>query len=184
MMMILKYKTLGKDEKMVSETSKISSPNRRHHQCRQVSSPFLFSVFILKHYLVDILSVVIVFFLLIPSASAHNVNLSVVSKIESSNNPLAHNKKSDARGLFQITPVCLKHFNQVHKLNYSKEALYIPSFNFKVANWYFSWLSKKTNSVRETLIAYNCGLGCLSRNTLPKETVGYLEKYQSLNGAL
>ena len=44
-----------------------------------------------------------------------------LAKIESNNNPKAHNKKTDAAGLLQITPIYVKEVNIYSKIQYTLE---------------------------------------------------------------
>lgn len=44
-----------------------------------------------------------------------------LAKIESNNNPKVHNKKTDAAGLLQITPIYVKEINKYSKIQYSLE---------------------------------------------------------------
>lgn len=115
-------------------------------------------------------------------ANAHPIDLSAIAQIESSNNPQAFNKHSGARGLFQITPICLKHFNEVHSTSYTVQDLFNPELNREIADWYFNWIYSKTKSVRKTLIGYNWGYSHRNKTALPKETENYLKRYQKLSG--
>lgn len=114
-----------------------------------------------------------------------SVNASIISEIESSNNPNAFNARSGARGLFQITPICLKHFNDVHGSSYSSEDLFQPLINKRIGEWYLSWLSKRCATNEEILISYNFGYGNMKKwkagkIQLPQETKEYLLKYSRL----
>jgi len=113
-----------------------------------------------------------------------SVNLRTIIKIESNNNPLAYNKHTNATGLYQITPICLKDYNL-----YSSGDKYLINDMFNiykakiVAKWYIEkripqLLKKKGYDVtlRNILISYNCGISCVSKN-LPEETKKYIEKY-------
>lgn len=108
------------------------------------------------------------------------VDPEIIAIIESSNNPKAFNAKSNAYGLMQITPICLKHFNQVHGTNHSLNELFDENFNKQVGIWYLDWLSKRCDSDREVLISYNWGYSNRKSKTLPNETKNYLLKYEEL----
>ena len=115
-----------------------------------------------------------------------NVDLDTIIHIESRWNPLAYNKATDARGLAQITPVCLTDYNQYHTSTYSQSDLWNPQINMKVAYWYISsripaLLSyyKKPHTLENYLISYNAGVGYVVRGgELPRETVEYIERYK------
>lgn len=131
--------------------------------------------------------------------------MEVLAQIESSGDPNAYNKGSQARGLYQITPICLKHYNQnpnkVFQLdppwnedgssNFRKanvDDLFNEFVNFTIANWYLNWLSQRCDSVFEILVGFNWGPGNLRKwrrggskwNKLPNETRNYVEKYARL----
>ena len=112
--------------------------------------------------------------------SLGKVNHLVIAEIESSNNPKAFNARSGARGLFQITPICLKHFNNVHGSSYASEDLFQPLINKRIAVWYIGWLEKRCSSDREVLISYNRGFKYRKDSWQPKETRNYLLRYQAL----
>lgn len=119
------------------------------------------------------------------SFSNASINPTIIVEIESSNNPNAYNARSGARGLFQITPICLKHFNDVHGTSYSSEDLFQPLVNEKIALWYLDWLSKRCATDEEVLISYNFGYGNMQKwkvgkIQLPQETKEYLLKYYRL----
>ena len=119
---------------------------------------------------------------------AQEVNLAIIAKIESSNNPLAYNPASHARGMYQITPICLKDYNIQNRANLSVDALFNPSTCYTVAKWYIATripqLLKNRGIVVTTdtiLIAYNAGISWVGKKNLPKETVYYLKKYARLS---
>lgn len=127
------------------------------------------------------------------SASKTNydpVDMSIISTIESNNNPYAYNHRSNARGQYQITPICLKDFNQYNQPQYTPEDLFDPEINKKISEWYLyqripqllNHFNKQDN-LENTLIAYNCGIGCVGK-PLPKETENYIKKYKSMKGKL
>src|SRR3990167_3084441 len=65
--------------------------------------------------------------------AAHaSVNMEAIKQIESGGNPYAFNKSSGARGLYQITPICLKHYNEYRGTNRPLKLLFNPLFNTKV----------------------------------------------------
>ena len=115
-----------------------------------------------------------------PSLLIAQINPEIIATIESSNNPKAFNAMSGARGLMQITPICLKHYNQVHKTSHSVEELFDAEFNKRVGTWYLKWLASKCDSDREVLISYNRGFKYRKDSWQPSETTQYLAKYQRL----
>lgn len=118
-------------------------------------------------------------------AMAFEVDMEAIKNIESGGNPLAFNSRSKAIGLYQITPICLKHYNTVNKASVKPAELFNADINTKVSVWYFGWLKGRCSSITEVLIAYNWGLRNMRRwngnlKTLPKETRNYLLKYRKL----
>jgi hypothetical protein len=118
---------------------------------------------------------------------AQEVDLSIIAQIESSNNPLAYNKRTQATGLYQITPICLKDYNSYHKgMEYALNEMFEPSKGYSVALWYLETripqLLKhygKPDTLETRLISYNCGIGCIDK-PLPVETKNYIIKYHKL----
>ena len=138
-----------------------------------------------------ILLLILLSLAVMPLASAHPVNMDVLAEIESSNNPKAYNKRTGASGTFQITPICLKHYNQEHKqfTDFTMDDMFRPEANKIVAFWYLNWLDERCDTVDEILIAYNWGYGNLrkyraGKKKLPKETRDYLKKYHNKIKAL
>jgi soluble lytic murein transglycosylase-like protein len=129
---------------------------------------------------------VAVFSLVFHSVAYGAVDLSVIKHIESRGNPVAYNKKSGARGLYQITPICLKEYNNFHpKQKYTKLDLFRPDINKKIAEWY---LNKRIPqllkyyglpvTIENTLWAYNAGIGKVVKNIQPTETKNYIKHYR------
>ena len=115
------------------------------------------------------------------------VDMSIIARIESSGNPLAYNSTSQARGLYQITPVCLEDYNNYHPgQTYTLEELFNPVVNEIVACWYlFTRIPQLLRyydqpvTTDNILVGYNAGIGRVGRK-LPSETANYLEKYKKL----
>lgn len=114
-------------------------------------------------------------------ASESMIDLSIIGKIESEGKNLADNGK--AKGFYQITAICLKDYNNFHKVKYSQKDLFNYSINEKIAFWYINiripQLLKSKGlpiSKENVLISYNCGYTCINK-PLPKETKQYLKKY-------
>lgn len=119
-----------------------------------------------------------------------NIDLSIISMIESSGNPMAYNKKSGCIGLYQINPKgALADFNRKHpNSRYSVKDLYDPQINGKIANWYLSveiprYLKHFGHPVNTKTIlwAYNAGISKVNRNIYPTETEKYYLKYLKLS---
>ena len=123
-------------------------------------------------------------------ANAQDIDMERIKMIESSGDPTAFNKKSGARGLYQITPICLREWNSNHwREQYTLDDLFDPEINYRIANWYmnikipFYLRVYGIEDIPENrVIAYNWGIGNLrkyirGRKTLPKETKNYLLKY-------
>lgn len=122
------------------------------------------------------------------------IDLSAIIKIESGGDPKAYNKKSGARGLCQITPICLDEWNNFHpKYKISLGRLYDPRINKMIAEWYLNeripamlryWGIAVT--VEMVLGAYNWGPNNVRKfmdkeiEALPKETANYIAKYKEL----
>jgi len=128
-------------------------------------------------------------FLLIFHSSAfaeRYINISRIIQIESSGNMKAFNRNSGARGLCQITEICLKEWNNFHKSEkYAVNQLFNGEINKKIADWYLNvripqmlkYYGKEI-SVEHILICYNAGISYIvSNKQLRKETVDYLTKY-------
>ena len=123
------------------------------------------------------------------TAWGHQIELDAISIIESTNNPhaVSYAGSKYGRGLFQISEICLKHYNEVHKTKHKPDDLFDPKLNRVIADWYFGWLSERPDvkSYTDCLIAYNWGLRKLrefksGRFPLPDETVGYIKFYNEL----
>lgn len=139
----------------------------------------------------------------------HPIDMEILAQIESSNNPKAWNKKTNARGLYQITPIVLKQFKEnvpnmpfamycpggirpgetCFDPNNPKFDLFDGIANYHVAEWYLYWLDQHCDTADEILIAWNLGIGNLRKwqkshwKKLPKETKDFLEKYHKMEGS-
>lgn len=118
-------------------------------------------------------------------ARAENIDLSIIAKIESNNNPLAYNARSKAIGMYQITPICLKDYNTYHKgQEISYKGLLDPKKGYSVASWYLNIripqmlkTYHKVDTVYNRLWCYNAGIGQLQKGVLPNETKQYIKNY-------
>jgi soluble lytic murein transglycosylase len=118
--------------------------------------------------------------------SPESVNIGKIIQIESSGNPFAYNKSSQARGLMQITPICLKEYNNYHpKEQYTTKDLFNPDINVKIGTWYIDKripqmlrYYNKPVTINNILISYNAGIAYVVKDLpLPTETINYLLKY-------
>ena len=135
------------------------------------------------------ITIIIIITYLISALSPYSVNdvdLRAVKMIESANLPFVIGREGEI-GLYQITPILLKDYNNYHKIKIPRLALFIPFINSKVAKWYIGkripqMIRAKGYkvTVRNILIAYNGGIKYVGRKTIPKITERYLEKYRRL----
>ena len=145
---------------------------------------------LLKHWYIipaTILYSILIVCLLQSCARAEEIDLDKIAMIESSHNPKAYNKHSQAMGTYQITPICLADYNNYNAPRIDKNDLFSHEINEKVAVWY---LTKRIpqmlkhygfqDTVENRLISYNCGIGCVGK-PLPTETKNYIEKYSRLS---
>lgn len=137
----------------------------------------------------------IMFFLICTSAQAETIDLEAIKHIESHGNPLAVNTRTQCRGLYQISEICLKEYNQFRHTNYTPQDLFNPLINETIAGWYLhrrlpQLLKRFSIPVNRLnlIVAYNWGIGKAVRwhrrgailNKLPKETRAYLAQYKRL----
>lgn len=117
----------------------------------------------------------------------YKVNPMIIEVIESNGNSFAISIK-DAKGIMQVTNICLLDYNKANKTNYTESQLFIPEINKEVANWYISIripeLLKERHlkvNVANVLICYNGGIQEAirynTRGELNEETKNYLIKY-------
>ena len=118
--------------------------------------------------------------------TAPKIDLYKIMMIESSGNPLAHNVKDDSRGLFQITPICLKEYNNFHpKAKHTMDDLWNTSVSTKIASFYITEripqmlrYYNKPVTVENCLICYNAGISYVVQGKeLPRITKLYIKKY-------
>ena len=118
--------------------------------------------------------------------------LPFVARVESLNNPYAFNKRTQAYGLYQITPIVFKEY----KLNNKNEIiitdlkdLFCPVVNRIIATWYLRRLKehylKEDYTIERMLAAYNGGITRLRKNgydinKMPRESQRYVKKVMRL----
>lgn len=144
---------------------------------------------IMRGCIVVIMTILLGIFL--TSGCAHastSINLGIIAKIESGGHPRAFNRHSGATGLYQITPICLKDYNNHHKAHQlTIKQMYLPLYANTVAIWYFNYriplmlesygiIDNTTNR----LWAYNAGIGRIKHKIMPDETKRYIAKYKIL----
>ena len=110
-----------------------------------------------------------------------------IIQIESSGNPKAFNKKSKARGLYQITPIVVKEWNNYKKVKYTNQDMFNPEIAFKVYDWYMNKRIPQMlrhyglkDTVENRLISYNAGIDHAIKGTIPDETKDYIRKYKGV----
>lgn len=155
-----------------------------------------------------------------PNVLAHPVNMQAICEIESNCDDNAKGSVGEI-GRYQISPIVLKHFEQVHKRGEKiyvdetfklecwdkcfptpKEKLANKQINTLIANWYMNWLFDRCWTVKDTIIAWNFGIGNWREwrfqsvnvpisshehrqgrlEDLPKTVQAYLKKYEQLTG--
>jgi hypothetical protein len=138
--------------------------------------------------------VLVAILLLFGAARADLVNLDIIAKIESSNNPLAISYRGAkyGRGLYQISEIALLDYNRENNAKIAPTSLFEPKIGEMVAQWLFEArlpqiLQNKGIPVTlaNLLIAYNFGPGNLGKYLrgkaeLPEETKNYLKRYFKL----
>ena len=138
-------------------------------------------------FFILLLGIILIFF--VQKAEGAEIDINKIILIESSGDSKAYNRRTDARGLMQITPICLLDYNNNNKQKYTKNQLFNPLINRKIGIWY---LTKKIpqylkyykikNTTRNVLICFHDGIGNLrkyldGKRKLGKEMLGYLKKY-------
>ena len=126
------------------------------------------------------------------AAPLSSLRIDIIKQIESSGNARAHNKKEDARGLYQIRKAALTEWNQYHPTEkYTMNDLWKAEVNEKIAIWYLTKripqilkAKKKEINIRNIIIAYNAGHTWVGKANLPIYTQKYFVKYQKRGGVL
>jgi len=139
-----------------------------------------------------IIIAIIGFFMMTGMGEAQEIDYNIIATIESSNSAYAYNSKTQATGLYQITPICLKEWNDYHRDDqYCMNALFDWVINRKIASWYLEIriprMLKYYNvpiTLDNILWAYNAGIGNVVKGRMPKETKDYIKKYHKLEEVL
>lgn len=118
-----------------------------------------------------------------------HISLAILILIESSGNPMAWNHLTNARGLLQVTPICLVEYNHYHTRKYSEKDLFNGTINQSIAAWYLEKRIprmlrhyRKPVNVNNVLTAYNAGIKYAGKYNLPTETRNYIDKYHKMGG--
>lgn len=105
-----------------------------------------------------------------------------VIQVESAFNPTAVSS-AGAIGLMQITEICLKHFNEVTKLNYSLWDLHNIAINIHIGCWYLRWLKTQLDGdLEQVLRSYNCGMGNRAGKACGEYYDKVMKEYDRLRG--
>jgi len=129
-------------------------------------------------------------------AGDFSIDMQIIKKIESSGNPKAFNKITQARGLYQITPIVVEDYmiygyaKNAYCLDYqikikNLDDLFNPIINYQIAYWY---LNKRIPQMLKSyglpvtleniLWSYNAGISNVRKNILPKETKDFITRYK------
>jgi len=138
----------------------------------------------------------VLFWFVASKCCGEEVNIDTLIKIESGGFRYAYNQVSGARGLMQVTPICLEEWNQQSKTidQYTIQDLFNPEVNKQIGTWYINTKIPHylincglEDTIENRLIAYNWGIGNLKRyksgriKELPNETKQYIKKYRREN---
>ena len=116
---------------------------------------------------------------------APQINLTAIAMIESSGNPKAIGRTGDS-GLFQITDVVRREYNQRTGARITTADLFNARTATTIADWYLHKripemlrYYKKPVTARNIIIAWNAGIRYVVKDEpLPKITQQFLKKYQ------
>ena len=135
--------------------------------------------------------VVVVMLMMLSGSAKAKVDLAVIGKIESSGNPKAVGDGGKSVGLYQVSEIALKDYNQYHSVKVSKKELFQVEVSERVASWLVEVRIpqmlkhfKQEVSNKNVIWAYNCGIQCVIDKRVPPVTEQYFQKYQLLGGAL
>ncbi|MDD5730216.1 MAG: lytic transglycosylase domain-containing protein [Candidatus Omnitrophica bacterium] len=148
-----------------------------------------------KTAVITLLLAIIALFPFLSLRAEPSVDLEIIKIIESDGNPLAFNSGTKCYGLYQISEICLKDYNQMNTTAYLPKDLFNPRTNEKIAGWYFKRIEKMLHfynipvSTTTLIASYNWGIGNVIKwhragakfQELPKATKKYIQTYQKLN---
>jgi len=147
------------------------------------------TAFICQLILVCLLAIGVFFFMPRPANSAE-IDLSIIATIESNNNPRAVGSGGDV-GLYQITPILIREWNNFHpRATYQISDMFDPAKAEIVARWYLGrripQMIKhygKPDTIENRIIAWNAGISYVKTGKpLPKITQNFIRKYKRLAG--
>lgn len=139
--------------------------------------------------LVTKLSAIGIFLFTITPCYALEVDLSLISQIESSNNPHAVGDNGKALGLYQLHKEPILDFNRSQNAQISHQDAFNQEIAYMLADWYLNtkipqyigYYAKKGYAIQDTLenrlTAYNMGIGALLKG---KMASAYIYKYRRL----
>ncbi|MCX6353599.1 MAG: lytic transglycosylase domain-containing protein [Candidatus Aureabacteria bacterium] len=124
------------------------------------------------------------------------IDLKAIQTIESNGNPSAFNPRTRCYGLYQISEICLKEFNQSKGTMYRPGDLFDPHTNEMIALWYFARLQQIPDrynircSITTLIASYTWGIGNVVKwhrsgavfGDLPHATRCYIKRYHTLRG--
>ena len=157
-----------------------------HSRPERGCSPAVVSASILKGASMRITILTLLLCFCLVTVHALDIDMERIKQIESAGDPYAFSN-AGARGLFQITGICLREWNQYHRNEvYTLDDLWTPEINRKIAYWYLHVripqmlrYYKKPVTIDNLLTAYNAGISYVVNNKpLPKETINYIQKYK------
>jgi len=115
------------------------------------------------------------------------INMDIIAQIESSNNPLAYNARSGATGMYQITEICLREYNNYNNADVAIEDMFNANTCYAIANWYMNARIPRMlkyygidDTDKNRLWAYNAGIGKIEKCIMPLETKNYINKYKEM----
>jgi hypothetical protein len=137
-------------------------------------------------------------FLIIGATSGYaEMNLDALAMIESSNNPKAINRDEGSYGLFQISPIALRDFNQQVGVKHTVKDLMREETNAHIAIWMlevripqYIEAYKLPDTLLVRIAIWNWGIsktidwyrGGGKFSKLPKQTRRFYEKYKKITG--
>ena len=139
-------------------------------------------------WLITVMVSMLLQFIVVAEASDVYVDMQRIRIIESSGNPRAYNVSSQARGLYQITPIVLTEWNNYHSHDkHTIAQLFSSVVNSKIAHWYMNYRIPQMlhyyeveDTVNHRLVSYNAGVSYVVHSkALPDETVQYIRKYHN-----
>jgi hypothetical protein len=115
------------------------------------------------------------------------VQLEIIREIESSGRADAVGPSGE-RGLYQVSEILRKEYNQFHKKQVSPEELFLPEINERIADWYLHERIpallrhfKKPVTLENIIVAYNAGIATVAHSKpLPPITKAYIQKYKRI----